>query len=80
MLSISEVLDNAYGEFEWLDTIEPYEFKWRKYRVRRTYTLNNDVQHTLLLKTNDKLKNNMQAVVSKDTRIKNEQNVVELIL
>lgn len=77
----SEVLDNAYGEFESLDTINHMNLNEEAFRVRQHTRLNDvTLEHALLLKTNDELKTICRQYGIKGFSNKNKQNLVELIM
>ncbi|GJF48947.1 hypothetical protein [Staphylococcus argenteus] len=77
----SEVLDNAYGEFESLDTINHMNLNEEVFRVRQHTRLNDvTLEQALLLKTNNELKSICRQYGIKGFSNKNKQHLVELIM
>ncbi|MDG5241339.1 hypothetical protein QAC21_00380 [Staphylococcus aureus] len=77
----SEVLDNAYGEFETLDTIDHMHLNDEVFRVRQHTRLNDvTLEQALLLKTNDELKSICRQYGIKGFSNKNKKNLVKLIM
>ncbi|HHP7501305.1 TPA: hypothetical protein ACSGGR_000021 [Staphylococcus aureus] len=77
----SEVLDNAYGEFEVLDTIDHMHLNDEVFRVRQHTRLNDvTLEQALLLKTNDELKSICRQYGIKGFSNKNKKNLVKLIM
>ncbi|HDY9488135.1 hypothetical protein LK336_08025 [Staphylococcus argenteus] len=77
----SEVLDNAYGEFESLDTINHMNLNEKVFRVRQHTRLNDvTLEQALLLKTNNELKSICRQYGIKGFSNKNKQHLVELIM
>lgn len=77
----SEVLDNAHGEFESLDTINHMNLNEKVFRVRQHTRLNDvTLEQALLLKTNNELKSICRQYGIKGFSNKNKQHLVELIM